>query len=319
MMRSSMFSPRKLVQKFTPIGESVPINPTGVDTRMATESTEQLSLGRIGPLEVRLAGNFKEIKKAQRLRYEIFYEEMSAIADAQTLATRRDADPFDAYCDHLLVVDHDSLKRNKLGRLVPEIVGTYRLLRQEIADRRGGFYTAAEFDLQKLIAANPGKRFLELGRSCVLKPYRNKKTVELLWHGIWAYTLRHKIDVMIGCASIEGTNPDAIASQLSFLHHNARAPEQWRVSALPDRYVEMNRLEADQFKLKDALRALPPLVKGYLRLGAFIGDGAVIDHQFGTTDVLIVLPVSELNSRYVNYYGADAGRYADQEQAPGTS
>ncbi len=257
-----------------------------------------------------MARNFKEVKKAQRLRYDVFYEEMSAIADAHTLATRRDADPFDAYCDHLLVVDHASMKRNKLGRLKPEIVGTYRILRQEIADRRGGFYTAGEYDIQALIDANPGKRFMELGRSCVLKPYRNKKTVELLWHGIWAYVLRHKIDVMLGCASIEGTNPDAIAEQLSFLHHNARAPEEWRVRAVEDRYVEMNRLPAEAINARHALRALPPLVKGYLRLGAFIGDGAVVDPQFGTTDILIIMPVSELNTRYVNYYGADASRYA---------
>ncbi|MCK7615258.1 GNAT family N-acetyltransferase [Roseibium sp. CAU 1639] len=268
------------------------------------------TLGRIGSLEVRMARNFKEVKKAQRLRYQVFYEEMSAIADAHTLATRRDADPFDAYCDHLLVVDHASLKRNKLGRLKPEIVGTYRILRQEVANRHSGFYTAAEYDIQSLIDANPDKRFMELGRSCVLKPYRNKKTVELLWHGIWSYVLRHNIDVMLGCASIEGTNPDALAGQLSFLHHNARAPEQWRVRAVQDRYVEMNRMAADEINSKEALRALPPLVKGYLRLGAFIGDGAVIDHQFGTTDVLIIMPVSELNTRYVNYYGADASRYS---------
>lgn len=312
IMRQGLFSPRKLVRKFTPAMRpgatmaSAPRPAASLRTPVKTGET----LGRIGSLEVRMARNFKEVKKAQRLRYQVFYEEMSAIADAHTLATRRDADPFDAYCDHLLVVDHASLKRNKLGRLKPEIVGTYRILRQEIADLHGGFYTAGEFDVQSLIDANPDKRFMELGRSCVLKPYRNKKTVELLWHGIWAYVLRHNIDVMLGCASIEGTNPDALAGQLSFLHHNARAPEQWRVRAVGDRYVEMNRLAADEINSKEALRALPPLVKGYLRLGAFIGDGAVVDQQFGTTDVLIIMPVSELNTRYVNYYGADASRYS---------
>ncbi|KZM51360.1 hemolysin [Labrenzia sp. OB1] len=311
-MRQGLFSPRNLVRRFTPVTRSGaamvnvarPVHP--IRTPVKTGET----LGRIGSLEVRMARNFKEVKKAQRLRYDVFYEEMSAIADAHTQASRRDADPYDAYCDHLLVVDHASMKRNKLGRLQPEIVGTYRILRQEIADRHGGFYTAGEYNIQALIDANPGKRFMELGRSCVLKPYRNKKTVELLWHGIWSYVLRHKIDVMLGCASIEGTNPDAIAGQLSFLHHNARAPEEWRVRAVEDRHVDMNRLPADAINAKDALRALPPLVKGYLRLGAFIGDGAVVDHQFGTTDVLIIMPVSELNTRYVNYYGADAGRYS---------
>ncbi|MBO9422064.1 GNAT family N-acetyltransferase [Labrenzia sp. R4_2] len=307
MMRQNLFSPRKLVRKFTPAMRPLPTVPHGA-VQMPVKTGE--TLGRIGSLEVRMARNFKEVKKAQRLRYEVFYEEMSAVADAQTLATRRDADPFDAYCDHLLVVDHASLKRNKLGRLKPEIVGTYRVLRQDVADRHGGFYTSAEYDIQSLIDANPGKRFMELGRSCVLKPYRNKKTIELLWHGLWSYILRHKIDVMLGCASIEGTNPDAMADQLGFLHHNSLAPEEWRVRAVENRFVDMNRRPAADINQKEALRALPPLIKGYLRLGAFVGDGAVIDHQFGTTDVLIVMPVSELNTRYVNYYGADASRYA---------
>ncbi|MET1416327.1 GNAT family N-acetyltransferase [Roseibium sp. HPY-6] len=311
-MRQNLFSPRKLVRRFSPamrtgVAATKTTHP-GPPVRTPVKTGE--TLGRVGPLEVRMARNFKEVKKAQRLRYEVFYEEMSAVADAHTIATRRDADPFDAYCDHLLVVDHDTLKRNKLGRLKPEIVGTYRLLRQDVAEQHSGFYTSGEYDVQKIIGANPDKRFLELGRSCVLKPYRNKKTVELLWHGIWSYVLRHKIDVMLGCASIEGTNPDALAQQLSFLHHNARAPEEWRVRAVEDRYVEMNRIPADQIDAKAALRALPPLVKGYLRLGAFIGDGAVVDHQFSTTDVLIIMPVSELNTRYVNYYGADASRYS---------
>ncbi len=308
-MRQGFFSPRKLVRKFTPGMRPATVGPRPAYRHIMPIKTGE-TLGRIGSLEVRMARNVKEVKKAQRLRYDVFYEEMSAIADANTLATRRDADPFDAYCDHLLVVDHASQKRNKLGRLKPEIVGTYRILRQEAADMHGGFYTAGEYDIQSLIDANPGKRFMELGRSCVLKPYRNKKTVELLWHGIWAYVLHHKIDVMLGCASIEGTNPDALAGQLSFLHHNALAPEEWRVRALDDRYVDMNRLPADEINARDALRALPPLVKGYLRLGAFVGDGAVVDHQFGTTDILIIMPVSELNTRYVNYYGADASRYS---------
>lgn len=311
-MRPGMFSPRKLVRRFTPMirpatGQGS-LQRNGALARLPLKTGD--TLGRIGSLEVRLARNFKEVKQAQRLRYEVFYEEMSAIADAHTLATRRDADPYDAYCDHILVVDHASLRRNKLGRLKPSIVGTYRILRQEMADRCNGFYTAGEFDIQSLVDRYPTKKFMELGRSCVLKPYRNKKTVELLWHGIWAYVLRNGIDVMIGCASIEGTNPNSIANQLSFLHHNARAPEEWRVRAVEDRYVEMNRMPAENLNAKEALRALPPLIKGYLRLGAFIGDGAVIDHQFGTTDVLIIMPVSELSTRYVNYYGADASRYS---------
>jgi len=116
--------------------------------------------------------------------------------------------------------------------------------------------------------------------------------------------------VMIGCASLEGTDPDKLALPLSFLHHFARAPEPWNATALPQRRVEMNRLPKARVDPKEALRRLPPLIKGYLRLGAQIGDGAVIDRQFGTTDVLIVLPVSAITSRYIGHFGADASRHA---------
>jgi L-ornithine Nalpha-acyltransferase len=266
------------------------------------------TLGRIGTLEARLAHTANEVRKAQRLRYRVFYEEMSAIADAATMLARRDIDPFDTICDHLFVLDH-AARSWKHGRK-PAIVGTYRLLRQDVAERHGGFYSANEFDVGTLVARHPNARFLELGRSCVLPPYRNKRTVELLWHGIWSYVLRHRMDVLIGCASLEGTDPDALAQPLSFLHHFARAPEPWRTQALPRRYVEMNRIPKRAIDQKAALHALPPLIKGYLRIGASIGDGAVIDRQFGTTDVLIVLPVSAISARYIEHFGAGAERHA---------
>ncbi|WP_181701721.1 GNAT family N-acetyltransferase [Chthonobacter albigriseus] len=268
------------------------------------------TLGRIGPLEVRLARSAGEVRQAQALRYRVFYEEMAAVADPATLVSRRDRDAFDRICDHLLVLDHDAPEPSRFGRPRPRIVGTYRLLRQDVAEAHGGFYTAGEFDIATLLARHRGARFLELGRSCVLKPYRNKRTVELLWHGIWSYVLQHGMDVMIGCASLEGTDPDRLALPLSFLHHHARAPEPWRVGALPERRVEMDRLPRDAVDAKAALHALPPLIKGYLRVGASVGDGAVVDRQFGTTDVLIVLPVSAIAARYVNYYGTDASRHA---------
>ncbi|SHF59916.1 ornithine-acyl[acyl carrier protein] N-acyltransferase [Kaistia soli DSM 19436] len=263
-------------------------------------------LGRIGALEVRLAVTPREVKKAQKLRYKVFYEEMSAIPDIQTQVSRRDRDAFDAICDHLLVIDHDTI--TKSGEAA--IVGTYRLLRQDVAQRFSGFYSANEFDLAPLIERHSGLSFLELGRSCVLRPYRTKRTVELLWHGIWSYVRRHNIDVMIGCASLEGTDPDRLALPLAFLHHHARAPGDWQVGALPGRRVAMDRVPVEAIDAKAALHLLPPLLKGYLRIGAYVGDGAVVDRQFGTTDVLIVLPVSAINERYVNHYGVDATRYA---------
>jgi putative hemolysin len=266
------------------------------------------SLGRIGSLEVRLARTVGEVKEAQALRYRVFYEEMSAVPDSRALLTRRDADEFDAICDHLLVIDHAALKVGAFGRRRPPIVGTYRLLRQEVAEQHGGFYTAREFDVDTLIARHPGQRFLELGRSCVLPAYRGKRTVELLWQGVWAYVLMHGIDVMIGCASLEGTDPHRLAGALSFLHHNARAVDEWHVAALPSRHVAMDRVGRNGVDMRRALNALPPLIKGYLRLGAMIGDGAVVDYQFGTTDVCMILPVARISQRYIDFYGADAGR-----------
>jgi putative hemolysin len=265
------------------------------------------TLGRLGPLEVLLAEGKREVKRAQKLRYRVFYKDGTAIADAATLLARRDKDAFDKICDHLLVIDH-AAKPSMRGR--QPVVGTYRLLRQDVADRHGGFYTEDEFDISGLIDRHAGLRFLELGRSSVLPCYRNMRTVELLWHGIWSYVRQYRLDVMIGCASFEGTNPDRLALPLSFLHHYAQAPQAWRASAHPSRRVEMNRIPKDAINPKAALHELPPLIKGYLRLGAYIGDGAVIDHQFGTTDVLIVMPVSAIHARYIEHFGAGASRHA---------
>jgi L-ornithine Nalpha-acyltransferase len=273
-------------------------------TSLATEA-----LGRTGSLEVRLARTAKEVRRAQRLRYKVFYEEMAAVPNAAALISRRDVDAYDAICHHLLVLDHD-VKPKPFRAHKPKVVGTYRLLTQERAARHGGFYSAGEFDIAPLLAAHQGKRFLELGRSCVLKPYRSKKTVELLWQGLWAYVLRHGVDAMIGCASLEGTDPDALALPLGFLHHFARAPEAWRVCAQPDRYVPMDLLPREAIDAKAAMRLLPPLVKAYLRVGATFGDGAVIDYQFGTTDVFVVMPVEAISGRYIEYFGPTANRYA---------
>jgi putative hemolysin len=266
-------------------------------------------LGRLGSLEVRLATTAREIRRAQRLRFKVFYEEMAAVPNAGALLSRRDVDDYDAICDHILVLDHD-VKPKPFRPAKPKVVGTYRVLRQDVADRHFGFYTAGEYCIAPLLNAHPGLRFLELGRSCVLKPYRNKRTVELLWHGVWAYVLHHRIDAMIGCASLEGTDPKALALPLSFLHHYARAPENWRARALPERYSAMDLLPKEAVNPKAALQSLPPLIKGYLRIGATFGDGAVIDRQFGTTDVFVVLPVAGISQRYIDHFGPTANRHA---------
>jgi len=265
--------------------------------------------GRIGDLSVRLAQTRADVRRAQRLRYQVFYEEMSATPSFKAQMRRRDEDRYDAICDHLLVVDtspNGQIKDRWTGQRRARVVGTYRVLRQEIAQASlRGFYTQGEYDIAPLIAArSPRYRFMELGRSCVLKPYRNKRTVELLWHGLWTYVREHKVDVMIGCASFEGTDPDAHAMALSFLHHHRLAPQEWRCRAHENQYVSMDRIPAEQIDAKAALKALPPLIKGYLRLGAYVGDGAVIDRQFGTIDVLIILPVEKIDPRYFDHFGA---------------
>ncbi|GGE50094.1 hypothetical protein GCM10007276_28990 [Agaricicola taiwanensis] len=259
------------------------------------------SLGRIGNLELVLAANVAEVKQAQRLRYKVFYEEMSAVPGPASALVRRDMDEFDAICDHLLVLDHD-VPAGAFKRATPKVVGTYRLLRQDVAEVNWGFYSAAEYDVAGLIARKPDLNFLELGRSCVLKPYRTKRIVELLWQGIWAYVRAHDIDAMIGCASLEGVDPERLALPLSYLAQAHGASEGWRTEALAQRRVEMNRLAPEAVDVKAALKQLPPLIKGYLRVGAMVGDGAVIDRQFGTTDVFIVMPVDAIGTRYIDYY-----------------
>jgi putative hemolysin len=306
----------QLKQRLRPFAVTQPstwLKPTwqAASSILLPQARSEPPLGRIGALEVRLAATRKDIKRAQKLRYKVFYRDGHAIADAATMLARRDKDAFDKVCDHLLVIDHAAINPVKARlRRKPPVVGTYRLLSQEQAAEHGGFYTENEFDIAGLIERHPHLRFLELGRSCVLPKYRNKRTVELLWHGVWSYVRQNNFDVMIGCASLEGTDPDRLALPLSFLHHFAGAPESWRAAALPHRRIDMNRLAKDAIDPRTALRELPPLIKGYLRLGAFVGDGAVIDHQFGTTDILIILPVSAISSRYIEHFGADASRHA---------
>lgn len=314
--RDQVEAPLRLMDRLRPFAVAEPatwLKPTwqAASSILLPQQRTAQALGRIGSLEVRLAGTRQEIKRAQRLRYKVFYRDGTAIADATTMLARRDRDAFDKACDHVLVIDHAGAAAPK-GRLRrrPPVVGTYRLLPQDAAMRRGGFYTGNEFDIASLIERHQGLRFLELGRSCVLPPYRNKRTVELLWHGVWSYVRQNRFDVMIGCASLEGIDPDRLALPLAFLHHFARAPDEWRASALAHRHVDMNRMAKDAIDPRTALRELPPLIKGYLRLGAFIGDGAVIDHRFGTTDVLMILPVSAISARYIGHFGADATRHA---------
>ncbi len=258
-------------------------------------------------LTVRLATTPADVEAAQRLRFSVFHEELGARHGAAARLRRRDEDRFDAHCDHLLVESH-----------APDgdaaAVGTYRLLRQHRARNIGGFYSQGEFDIAPLLCAHAPLEFVELGRSCVRKDYRSRPVIELLWQGIWTYVRTRRIGAMIGCASLPGTDIARLAEPLSYLAHNFRAAPDWRVRALPERFIDMNRLPRAAYKQRNAMRQLPPLIRAYLRAGARIGDGAVIDRQFNTTDVLMILPVAQIAPRYIDRFTPARGRRDDAVQ-----
>jgi putative hemolysin len=247
---------------------------------------------RHGDLQVRLALNRAEIEEAQALRYCIFYEDLAATPSPEVAAAKRDFDSFDDYCDHLVVLDH--------GGGTPRVVATYRVMRRAAAAARGRYYSDDEYDVSCLLALDG--EILELGRSCIDPAHRSGVVMQLLWRGIGEYVLSTDIKVMFGCASLHGTDPREHALPLSYLYHHHLAPLPLRPRALAARYVDMNLMPADRIPLAEARKALPPLIKGYLRLGGFIGDGAVVDADFGTTDVCVVVKTDLVTGRYYRHY-----------------
>jgi len=258
------------------------------------DAANEFEAVRQGDLEVRLARSEAEVRAAQRLRYRIFYDEMSARPTAEMLSAGRDFDDFDLVCDHLLVIDLKS----------GEVVGTYRLIRRSAAMRHGRFYSADEYDIAPLLS-HPGE-ILELGRSCVAEGYSTRLAMQLLWRGIAAYVFRHEIGLMFGCASLPGTDVGAVKLPLSYLHHHHLAPPELRPRAVAERHVEMALMTKDEIDVHRALAEMPPLIKGYLRLGGFVGDGAVIDHQFNTTDVCIIVKTDLVTAKYYRHYERSA-------------
>ncbi len=266
------------------------------DFRLAPGDTPAGGFGtiRAGSLGVRLAAGPAEIQAAQALRYRIFYEEMGARPDPAIADSRRDRDAFDAVADHIVIIDH------AIGPGAEGVIGTYRLIRREAADRIGRFYSADEYDIAPLLAF-PG-RLLELGRSCIQAEYRGRPALQLMWRGIAAYVFHHRIDQMFGCASLPGNDPDALSAELSYLYHHHLAPPALRPQAVAHRHVDMRRLPAPSGDPRRVLAQLPPLIKGYLRLGGFVGDGAVIDRAFNTIDVAVVVKTDLVTDRYYRHY-----------------
>lgn len=251
-----------------------------------------------GNLMVRLATTEEDIDAAQALRYRVFYQEMQAIPTAENTARERDFDRFDAICDHLLVISKDRLDYGG------GVVGTYRVLRRSVADCHDGFYSSAEYDIAPLLRIDG--EIMELGRSCVDAEFRTRPTMQLLWQAIAAYVFEHNIQMMFGCASMPGSDPSKLELALSYLYHYHPAPDVYCPRALPERYVKMDYLRKDQIDVRKALVELPPLIKGYLRLGGFIGEGAVIDDQFNTTDVCVMVKTDLVSKKYFKHYERSA-------------
>ena len=258
-------------------------------------------------LLIRLAESPQEIAASQALRFRVFCEEMDAKASQEMELVRRESDSFDAFCDHLLVFDEGK------GAGTDAVVGTYRLMRRQAAARRGQFYTSDEYDISRLVAL-PGE-ILELGRSCVDRDHRTGAVMQLLWRGIAAYVFHYDITMMFGCASLPGTDPAALDLPLSYLYHHHLAPPELRVRAVESRYVPMDGLSPDDYDPKEALREVPPLIRGYLRLGGYVGDGAVVDPDFGTTDVCVMVKTDWVTEKYYRHYAREDAARSRSESA----
>lgn len=265
----------------------------GVDSNLTLENGYLGDL-KVGSVEVKLASTAEEIEAAQALRYRVFYKEYNIDPPPEVAATGLDADAMDEHCDHLLVIDRS------LGDGANNVVGTYRLIRRSAAEACGHFYTSSEFNIEPLLAYKG--QLLELGRSCVEVPYRTRPVMQLLWKGIASYIFHYNLDLMFGCASFHGLDQEEHQHALSYLMHNHMAPKALCPTMLDDAREEFKLLPKDQVDAKLALKQMPTIIKGYVRLGAYVGEGVFFDHELETIDVCIVLPTKNLSDKYFKHY-----------------
>lgn len=252
-------------------------------------------------LVLRLARDERDLRAAQRLRYQVFVQELGGDGPLVDHAARLEADEFDPVFDHLILTD----SRRDAGAL-DDVVGVYRLLPGDRAAEFGRFYSEGEYDLAPLRAS--GRRLVELGRSCVHADYRGGSAMFHLWNGLADYVLSRGIEVMFGVASFHGRDPAPLAQALSWLHHHHLAPPALRVTARPECRQPMDLLPKDALDRKAAMLATPALIKAYLRLGGYVGDGAWIDHAFNTTDVCLIMDTARMSARHRDFYVRKQGR-----------
>jgi putative hemolysin len=264
-------------------------------------------------IEVRLARTQAEVEAAQRLRYRVFYDEWGAHPDGRQQMARRDMDRFDAAMDHLVVIDHSR------PPAAGQVVGNYRLQLGNRLGSGGRFYSSGEYDLRVL--ADRHGRMLEMGRSCVLREYRHRSILQRLWRAIVAYAGENGIELIFGCASLRGTDPHAVREQLAYLHHYHVAPAHLRPRAYGPNRIEMDTLARADIDVPRARDSLEPLIRGYLRQGASVGDGAYLDREFNAIDVFMLMPTEQLAAQHQRLYaraqaaGVAARARADREEA----
>ena len=243
-----------------------------------------------------MANKKSELKKAQALRYSVFYEEKKAKPTFTKKMMKLDYDKIDKFADHLIVIDK---KRKSIKN---KIVGTYRLIRGDVALSFGGFYTSSEFDLTNILNSYKHKQILELGRSCVHKDYRNGTTMNLLWKAIAEYIKLYDIKVLLGCASFPGKDVKVFSKELSYLKSNFSLPEEVSVKSLVNNnYPIYNKNNINESDLRTFAK-LPPLIKGYLRAGGKVSDGFFIDHDFNTIDICVVVQIENIDEKYKNKF-----------------
>jgi putative hemolysin len=238
-----------------------------------------------------LAASEAEVRAAQRLRYEVFVEELGGDGPLVDHDARLEQDRFDPYFDHLLLLD-------KARPPESQVVGVYRLMRRDQAEQAGRFYGEEEYDLMPL--RQSGRRVMELGRSCLHRDYRGGGAMIHLWNGLADYVARHDIEILFGVASFHGTDIAPLRAPLSLLHHRHLAPEDLRVRSRV--YQPMDLMAESEIDRRAAMVATPALIKAYLRLGGFVGEGAYIDRAFNTVDVCLLLDTSRLKPRGTALY-----------------
>ncbi len=253
------------------------------------QETRDNMVNAIPIFKTQLAQTDDHVRQAQALRYAVFVEELGADGPLVDHKTRLEKDVFDAHAEQLLLLD--------LARADgDQVVGVYRVMDDAGARGAGRYYSADEFDLSVLTGS--GRRLLELGRSCLHKDYRGSAGVLHLWQGLAEIVRARHIDVLFGVASFHGTDLEAISPSLALLHQDHLAPEDIRVRSTA--YSEMEGPVADRAA---AMKQVPALIKAYLRLGGFVGDGAFVDVAFNTTDVCLILDLARMNPKQAAAYG----------------